>query len=549
MSKFPLDLSKFKRVASDKHTTTLKHEKGHELKLAHGGLSKDIQEKLKKLPMSYAEGTEVPVGEEQSSQDPQPNQPTVVINNTPSPQQGVPVQQVAPPQRAPQNVQELIAANNAAVARNPQSQMPPQGAPPMAQPQGMPQTPAAPGFDPYSAGTAGLQAQLGGIQEEKRGAVGEAQALGQLGTAQAAQESDYQKQLQEKIDSYTQANADLTKERTAMQSDIANGHIDPDRYIKSMSTGGRILQGIGLILGGMGAGMTGGPNFAYQKMQTDIDRDIQAQKDDLGRKQNLLSNNLAQTSNLRQAMDLTRLQMNDMLSSKLKMSADQAQDPMQKAAALKASGALDMQSGQLQHQISVQRAMMGGGGGQSPEDSFQRRMQFLRMNGQDKLAEDIEKKHAAGVPGQASNELTPDNRDELRNKSLFDQKLSDFIDFAKKNNGSLDPQIIAQGKAKSAELNGLYRQATHGGVYKQGENEFINNLIDSNPTKFMNTLRGVVSKAQELRHSNLQSLNNLKSSLGFPAVAGQSDQTQPTIQMSKGVPWQKVRGGWQRVKQ
>lgn len=554
MSKFPLDLSKFKCVASDKHTTTLKHQKGHELKLAHGGLSRDIQEKLKKLPKHYAEGTpEIPVGEDDSSDQSnasQPNQPTVVINNTPSPQQGYPVQQQPQLNRAaPSNVQELIDANNAAVARNPQSQVQqPQGVPPQTVPgqqAGMPQAPAAPGFDPYASMNAGLQSQLGGIQEQKRGAIGEAQALGQLGTQQAAQESDYGKNLQDRIDTYTQANDDLTKERTAMQADIANGHIDPDRYIKSMSTGGRILQGIGLILGGMGAGMTGGPNFAFNKMQTDIDRDIQAQRDDLGKKQNLLSNNMAQTQNLRQAMDLTRLQLNDVLSSKLRMAGDQAQDPLQKANALKSAGLLDMQSGQIQHQIAVQRAMMGGGGGgvgvggqSNPEDAFKRQMQFLRMNGKEDLAKDMEAKHIPGI-GQASKEVPPDVQKEMIARQDLQNKIVDLQTFAQKNSGSLNPAIVAQGSAKAKLLQDAVRRANAQGVFKESEKNFMEGIVSSEPTQFFQKYRSGKGY-QEIAHSNQDTLNAIKQGYGLPA---QQAQAEPQYKIVGGVKYMRGPNG------
>lgn len=51
-----LDLAKFKKVGGDKNCTTLKHENGHELKIAHNGLSAKMKKKLNDLPVYAAEG-------------------------------------------------------------------------------------------------------------------------------------------------------------------------------------------------------------------------------------------------------------------------------------------------------------------------------------------------------------------------------------------------------------------------------------------------------------------------------------------------------------
>lgn len=52
-----LDLSKFKKVACDKKTTTLRHDKGHEIRIAHGGLTPKLRSQLDKIPLHAADGT------------------------------------------------------------------------------------------------------------------------------------------------------------------------------------------------------------------------------------------------------------------------------------------------------------------------------------------------------------------------------------------------------------------------------------------------------------------------------------------------------------
>lgn len=51
-----IDFSKFKKIECDDKCTTLQHEGGHELKIAHNKLSKEMKDELDKLPMHLAKG-------------------------------------------------------------------------------------------------------------------------------------------------------------------------------------------------------------------------------------------------------------------------------------------------------------------------------------------------------------------------------------------------------------------------------------------------------------------------------------------------------------
>lgn len=51
-----IDLSRFKKIASDGTTSTLKHAKGHEIRIAHKGLSPKMQEHLNNMPVHLADG-------------------------------------------------------------------------------------------------------------------------------------------------------------------------------------------------------------------------------------------------------------------------------------------------------------------------------------------------------------------------------------------------------------------------------------------------------------------------------------------------------------
>lgn len=65
---------------------------------------------------------------------------------------------------------------------------------------------------------------------------------------------------------------------TKVKSIYAKSTIDPENYVKNLGVSGKISTGIGLVLSGMGSGLTGQPNMAMQVLQNNINRDIDAQK-------------------------------------------------------------------------------------------------------------------------------------------------------------------------------------------------------------------------------------------------------------------------------
>lgn len=71
-----LDLSRFKKISSDKKTSTLRHTNGHEMKVAHSGLSPKMREHIEGMPVHLAGGGD-PVAMD-------PESPEEVPDDTPS---------------------------------------------------------------------------------------------------------------------------------------------------------------------------------------------------------------------------------------------------------------------------------------------------------------------------------------------------------------------------------------------------------------------------------------------------------------------------------
>lgn len=94
--------------------------------------------------------------------------------------------------------------------------------------------------------------------------------------------------LKQKWAEESKARVDERRERGQKLFDAAySKQIDPRRLWASKSTGEKISASIGLILGGMGAGLTRGPNQVLELLNKQIDRDIDAQRSDLENKRGL----------------------------------------------------------------------------------------------------------------------------------------------------------------------------------------------------------------------------------------------------------------------
>lgn len=152
------------------------------------------------------------------------------------------------------------------------------------------------------------------------------------------------------------ADADLEAKRQAMQVDYQNARqaqmeklqtltdkyasaeIDPQKYWNSRNTGQKVLAGIGMFLSGIGSGLAGGPNQAIGVINNAIDRDIDAQKENLAKaggavakQQSLLSVMRDQFGDDAAAMAGTRLSMRQNALDQINVLKTRAAGPEKKA--------------------------------------------------------------------------------------------------------------------------------------------------------------------------------------------------------------------------
>lgn len=379
--------------------------------------------------------------------------------------------------------------------------------------------------DPY--GTQGyLQQQMNAMNQQQAGQMQE-NAVNSMGAHyRAGLEGQYQAAAQAPLQIYQQQMAHLNDQSEKIYKEVSDGAIDPSHYVKNMSTGSKIATAFGLLAGGVFSARTGQANPAFSNLQDNIKRDIDSQKVNLGQKNTLLNFNLARTNNLTAAEQLTAFQTNAIFESKFRQAAQQATNQMEQAKNLQIAGMFGQKKAELAHQISVQQAMLGGQPGQSSEQAFQNRMQYLRMNGQDKMADEMEKKHVPGLPGAASTEVTPQNRDEYRTLSNLQKSYNAAQDYMN-NVGRMGAGYQNANKARGQSImDAMTLQMGELADLKRFTPEekklYIARVPDLTGTHFTGQDQALLSQLQkELSDKS----NTFKTSLGYPGSRAPVNQS------------------------
>lgn len=412
-----IDLSKFKKVSSDAHVTTLRHPDGHEFRVAHKVLSPKLKKDLHALPFAdggeavhdatdevqpgtpesnvrvetaiasknlkevqegnhqlrktwtdagkktkdpyggYAKGGAVKMAEGEEVlpnwQDIQASTPSQIEESElPTPPGaamaaakdlltgGPPVTQAA------LNGQEPTDADRAlATATPPGAAAPAEAAPDRAPASLAPEGPKADELpkvglnDIYKEGTAGLQ------QEYK--------AEKQLGAAKTSAIDEHVQNLQDAQERYQTGVADKTADIDSAIQDFKDGHINPNHFMESKSALGKVSTAIGLIIGGLGTGTNGAQDFLNKQ----IDRDIDSQRAEMGKRQTLIGAYQKQFDNAQVAEQMTRATELGIYAAHLDAAAAKAMDPLAKAKLLQQSSQFKAQILPLVHQAQMRQEL------------------------------------------------------------------------------------------------------------------------------------------------------------------------------------------------
>lgn len=584
MSKFKLDLSKFKKMKDEGDYCYMQSPEGHEFRIAKKALSKSMRDSLDKLEVHMSQGGMVPAmkenyddGQKKKKKDKGPyidpkaakeieegatssgwrpdewkkniksalgyaeggevegdNPEPVALNLDMPTQMGqLPLAQNlsetlpdrlpgSQPFGTPDPTEQGVAAAQQAEASQAEQGLAQPMAAEMASPTPQPQ-----------AATGGNRVISGIRQEEK--------ALSQQAKEQEAALKAQAMAANKLMESYTGKLKELDNERTALQADIQASQIDPQRYLGNMSTGAKMATMFGLILGGFGSGMAGRENEVAKMLDKDIERDIDAQKAQLNKKETLLSANMKQYGNLKDATDMTRVMMNDMAIAQLKMAAAKAQNPLAKANAEKMIGQMEAQQGALTQQMAVRQALSSGN--ISPEEMPAMIQQLEAID--PKAAKEMRDRF---VPGMG---IAPTEKDATDLKTLRGtvenarSGINRLLEISNITGKSLSPSIRAEADAITQSLIGMLRVPITGpGAMSEGERKLLENLV-ANPTDMFSLDESNRVKLKSLMKRLDSSVDTMAKARGLGGV--KSIEASMTPQQKAMLDWAKKNPGDKRA--
>lgn len=173
--------------------------------------------------------------------------------------------------------------------------------------------------------------------------------------AVAQAQADAEQRRQSVVDDWAKKKETWTQRGQQLFDDVASHKIDPNRLWNSRSGGQKAGAAIAMILGGIGAGLTRGPNYALDVIDGAINRDIDAQKSELGKKQNLLSFHMQQGHDLDQARQLAMADLKDAAAAQLAAASN-------RFGGEKAQAAAQANIAQLRQSAAVTRENIAGAG-------------------------------------------------------------------------------------------------------------------------------------------------------------------------------------------
>lgn len=319
---------------------------------------------------------------------------------------------------------------------------------------------------------------------------------------------------------------DINLQREHVKEDLKNSHIDPNHFMNSKTDSQKVMTSIGLILGGMGGGIHG--NQALDYLNRQIENDMQAQKAEIGKKENLLSALTHEFQSAHQAEQMFRVIKNDQLVTQLQMA-------QAKATGLQAKNNADMMIGQLQaqtapmvQQLAIRKTLQGGGQGVEQQDPTMFVQHVVPKEQQTAVYKEIER---------AQN---------MRKQSSVIKDMYRKAVAATSGAGAITSKLYEprEVQALKALLNTTVTDLT--GTARQAEFDSIaNNLIPRGSD--------VGKDAMETREKAMNAYLDSKASAPIAKAYGidldkfQSTQKPPETRSINGMQYKKVQGGWAKI--
>lgn len=408
-------------------------------------------------------------------------------------------------------------------------------------PQQAPQ-PQAPVQEPKVPGAGNL---VGSMQSNLKGQASAEQRMAensqQAQSAVANVHGNEAQQLQQMHQYYEKTGHHIVNQIQDLSDQVSKGQIDPNHFFNSKSTGGKILTAIGMLFSGAGMGAAGKPELATKYIDDAIDRDIDSQKANLQNKNNLLSKYMDLYKSLPEAEAATRLTLHATTEGLINQQAAK----LNSANALDAARAAAFERNQkvIPHIQELAKGQMllnmlkdNGGVDSSSEQGYKHKLDAYKVIMPDRYKQEVDL-YLPGV-GVASTPISEKVRGDISARKELSTKLAVLENFAKENQGSWSPATIQRGKVLAGEAQNAYRTGTHQGVFKEGDQKFIESIVPSDPTKYLASQR-TLPAYRELRDSNNRAMQILIKSYGvtpFKGAQGSSPSNEAAMKWLKANP-------------
>jgi hypothetical protein len=389
-----------------------------------------------------------------------------------------------------------------------------------------PPAPAAPGVS--LPGAPNVQGEIaGGRAQQAAGLQAQADAAAREGEEQARILAETEQRRAAAQKDYDARLKDLQGKGDALYQNIIDKKVDPRRLWNDAGTGKKVTASIGMILGGIGSALAGGPNYAVEIIDRAIQRDIEGQKAEIDKNQNLLAHNLKQTDDLRLAHQLTRADLLDSSAAQLQRAAASFAGEKSQAAAAAAIGSLRAEAAKERQavaatalQMAAQRELLPLQIDQAKRAAAMQRLQMEAMSGLfSGVGTSIDSRALALLPddmrervvflpgGKAAMAPTKEEASKVREAmeavSEINGAISDMREFRRTHSGgTIAPAAMSAATSQAQALrNKMVRAMGKGlGVLNQSDYELLFGMIPD-PAAFFVTDASVNAKLDVLQQS------------------------------------------------
>ncbi len=473
-----------KYLKEDDTAYVIQHPDGSHFKVAKKGLGKGVAAKIEALkPKGYADGGDVELEDAEVMQPPEAPmleeptfEPAPMVTPTPMPS-GFSVNKkvTAQDEGAPLEIEEI--------KNSPQPMpVPPQGAP----------TPA-----PVAA-PANPMAALGGAYAQQQQATKNIGAIESQRQTQLAKDMEANQVKEQESAKRLQAlQTQFNTDDAALRKDISEKKIDPNKLWSSMGAANKIGMAISFILGGISQGMLkSGSNQAVTMFNKMVDDDIASQKAELGKKENLLSQNMAKFKDNALAEQMTRTQLQSAFQSQLQQRAAQ-------------SGS----------KLAIQQAKLANG---VIEEEKQKNIVAMAAA----KAKAMEAKTGQFIPQLGAYAQSPEVAQKINQRLVDSNKassgLNSLLAISQMTGKSFSPEISAKASTEALMLQGALKEDIVGSGTVSDSDRAMLKAVVADPTVLLSMDRSNIARLQTLKAIVDRNTNDTLRAYGMPANYGKS---------------------------